>query len=244
MSRACVMAGWRDVPHLTKEAREKYSANYLPHQRDARTKGIPSLGSGAIYPVAEQQYVINPIELPDYWPRCAAMDVGWKRTAALWGAWDRESDRIYCYSEHYQGEQKPPIHATAIRARGSWIPICIDPSARGRSQEDGTKLYTQYSDLGLDLYLAERSLEAGTLEVLTRLSDGRLKVFQTLTQFLYEIRMYRRDEKGKIVKANDHLMDCLRYLVMGITTHAITKPTMHSADIGKYVGIVDRKAGY
>lgn len=244
MTRACVMAGWDDVPHLSEKDKETYAANYLPHQRDARTKGIPSLGSGAIYPVAEDQYVINPMEIPDYWPRCAAMDVGWKRTAGLWGAWDRESDCLYVYSEHYQREQKPPIHASAIRARGSWIPICIDPSSRGRSQEDGSTLYNQYSDLGLNLYLADRSLEAGTLEVLTRLTDGRLKVFQTLTEFLGEIRMYSRDEKGKIVKANDHLMDCLRYLVMGFTTHAITKPSMHAEDMSQYVGVGDRGIGY
>jgi hypothetical protein len=39
-------------------------------------------------------------------------------------------------------------------------------------------------------------------------------VFRTLQNFLSEYRLYRRDEKGRIIKAKDHLMDDLRYLVM------------------------------
>lgn len=243
MSRACVMAGWDDVPHLSEEDKVKYAANYLPHQKDARTKGIPSLGAGAIFPIAEGDYVVNPIELPPYWPRVAALDTGWKRTAALWGAWDRESDTVYCYSEHYLGEAKAPIHAAAIKARGDWIPIIFDPAARGRSQVDGQRLYSQYVDLELNMKPAQKAVEAGLLAVLTMLSEGRLKVFATLTNFLYEIRMYRRDEKGQVVKANDHLMDCLRYMCMSYRTHATTKPE-YTVQQTRYVGIGDRTAGY
>jgi hypothetical protein len=39
------------------------------------------------------------------------------------------------------------------------------------------------------------------------LSAGRIKVFRTLQRFKEEYRVYRRDEKGKVVKKNDHLMD-------------------------------------
>jgi hypothetical protein len=56
------------------------------------------------------------------------------------------------------------------------------------------------------------------------LSEGRIKVFKTLTNFLNEIRVYRRDEKGKVVKSNDHLMDAFRYLMMTGRNHAQTEP--------------------
>jgi hypothetical protein len=46
------------------------------------------------------------------------------------------------------------------------------------------------------------------------LSAGKLKVFESLKAWLEEFRMYRRDEKGQIVKANDHLMDATRYLIV------------------------------
>jgi hypothetical protein len=42
-----------------------------------------------------------------------------------------------------------------------------------------------------------------------------------------EIRLYRRDEKGKIVKDRDHLMDCARYLIMSGMARAMTEPVEH-----------------
>jgi hypothetical protein len=46
------------------------------------------------------------------------------------------------------------------------------------------------------------------------LALGRLKIFKTLQNFKTEYRVYRRDEHGALVKKNDHLMDCMRYLWM------------------------------
>jgi len=43
---------------------------------------------------------------------------------------------------------------------------------------------------------------------------GKLKVFNSLSNFYSEFRAYRRDKDGKVVKERDHLMDGMRYLVM------------------------------
>src|SRR5215467_13831811 len=87
MSKFVVMAGWDDVPHLDEQTKQDLYASIPPYQRDARSKGIPQLGSGAIYPVPESEIVCKPFEIPRYWPRAYALDVGWNRTAAIWGAW-------------------------------------------------------------------------------------------------------------------------------------------------------------
>jgi Terminase RNaseH-like domain len=209
-----VQATWDDVPHLSADAKEDLSRSYLPHERDARMRGIPSLGAGAIYPVPESEIVVPPFKIPHFWKCCYALDVGWNRTAALWAALDTETDVAYLVSEHYRAHAEPPIHAEAIKARGVWVPGVIDPAARGRSQRDGEALLTIYRQLGLRLTLADNSVEAGIYETWTRLSTGRLKVFSTLANFLAEYRLYRRDEKGKIVKENDHLMDDCRYICL------------------------------
>lgn len=215
MSRYVVMATWDDVPHLSDEDKRELLTSIPPYQRDARSKGKPQLGAGAIYPVSEDDVLVDPFEIPAHWPRAYSLDVGWKRTAALWGAVDRENGMAYLYSEHYMGEAQPSVHAAAIRARGAWMQGVIDPAARGRGQKDGEELLQNYIDLGLNLSPAVNAVETGLLECWQMLSAGRLKVFKgVLPNWLTEFRIYRRDEKGKIVKVNDHLMDCMRYWVM------------------------------
>ena len=228
-SRCVIMASWDDAPHLTDVMKSELLASIPPFQRDARSKGIPQLGSGAIYPVPESDFVVDDFAIPDHWPRAYGLDVGWNKTAAPFAAWDREGDIVYLYSEHYRGQAEPSIHAEGIRARGEWIPGVIDPASRGRSQQDGQQILQKYIDLGLDLDTAINAVESGIYEVWSRLSTGRLKVFKSMTSWQQEFRLYRRDEKGRIVKANDHLMDATRYLIMSGLARAKVKPAAKSA---------------
>lgn len=224
MTKWCIGIGWDDVPHLTEEDRRELMESIPPYQRDARVRGIPQLGSGVIYPVDPSVYEVDPFEIPPHWPRAYALDVGWRRTAAIWGAWDRDTDCVYLYSEHYMAEAPPQVHADAIRSRGDWIPGVIDPASSGSNQKDGTALRDEYANLGLDLSLADNTVEAGIHAVYRRLVSGRLKVFKTLSNFRSEVRLYRRDDKGKPVKERDHLMDSTRYLVMTGMGRAVTEP--------------------
>lgn len=226
--RLIVQCGWEDVPHLSAEAKAKLLAKLAPHQREARTKGIPALGSGAIYPVPESDIVMDDFLLPDHWPRAYGFDVGWNRTAGIWGALDREADVVYLYTEHYRGQAEPSVHATAVKARGAWIPGAIDPASRGRSQADGEQLLQSYTDLGLQLTPADNGVESGLYDVWERMSTGRLKVFKSCRNWLDEYRIYRRDDKGKIVKERDHLMDATRYLVKTGLSLARVKPRERS----------------
>ena len=203
-----------DCPHLGEDEKKQFLSVVPEWQRTAKKSGIPTAGVGAIYPVPEDAFVVKPIDLPDFWPRVYGLDVGWNRTAAMWAAWDRDTDTLYVYSEHYRGQAEPSVHADAIKARGAWIYGIIDKGARGRSATDGAQLITMYGNLGLKLLETKgKSPESGIQIVLQRLSAGRLKVFNTCQNFIKEFRLYRRDDKGAIVKTNDHLLDALRYLV-------------------------------
>lgn len=219
-----VLCTWDEVPHLSAEVKAELWKSIPPYQRDARSKGVPALGAGAIYPVPESDITVADFAIPAHWLRAYGLDVGWNRTAAVWGALDRQTDVLYLYSEHYRGEAEPSVHAAAVRARGEWIHGAIDPASRGRGQADGRQLFQNYLDLGLRLELADNGVESGLERMWNRLSSGRLKVFASLGQWLSEYRLYRRDDKGRIVKKMDHLMDATRYLESRVTEIAKTEP--------------------
>lgn len=241
-SRYTVSASWDDVPHLDEKTKAELLASTPPHLRDARAKGIPALGAGAIYPVPLSEVEVKPFAIPAYWPRGYALDVGWNCTAALWGAMNPADDTLYLYAEHKRGQEVPVVHAEAIKARGKWIKGAIDPAARGRAQNDGTKLIETYRALELHLVEANNAVEAGIYEVWQRLVTGRLKIFTTLMNLKAEYQIYRRDEHGKIVKAHDHLMDGMRYLVN--TWQQIASVQMPDRKFTGFTGAADTMAGY
>jgi phage terminase large subunit-like protein len=212
------VCGWDDVPHLSEKMKADMLASTPPQLREARSKGVPTVGSGLIYPVDMKIAVMDDIRLPNHYKKLYGFDVGWNNTAAVWGALDMDNDIIYIYSEYKLGQEKPPVHAAAIKARGNWMKGTIDPAARGRSQIDGEKLFLMYRAEGLKIFPANNAREAGIFEVWNRLTTGRLRIFKSCSMLLREFSLYHRDEKGQIVKTNDHLLDALRYLCMADKT--------------------------
>lgn len=240
-SKYLVQAGWDDVPHLDEKAKAELLASTPPHLREARSQGIPSMSAGAIYPVPIVDIEVSPFPIPKHWPRGYALDVGWKCTAALWGAKDPDSGVLYLYAEHYRGHELPAVHAAAIKARGDWIKGAIDPAARGRAQRDGEKLIAEYENLGLKLVVANNEVHAALDAIWELLVTGRIKVFSTLQSWKAEYRLYRRDEHGQIVKDFDHLMDAFRYLIRTWDAiAAVQAPKDRLIDPG---GAADRLAG-
>src|SRR5262249_10117706 len=66
-----------DVAHYTPEEKEQIAASYAAHEREARTKGVPTLGSGRIFPVTEELLASEQCDFPSHWPRIGGMDFGW-----------------------------------------------------------------------------------------------------------------------------------------------------------------------
>jgi hypothetical protein len=67
------------------------------------------------------------------------------------------------------------------------------------------------------------------------MSTGRLKVFRSMQQWLAEFRLYRRDERGRVVKDNDHLMDCTRYLESRLARMMVKPPVRQGVQYEKPV---------
>jgi hypothetical protein len=153
------------------------------------------------------------------------MDPGWNCTAVIWFAWDidhpyldRDNTVRYpavAYDEYYVGQEHPAVHAAAINLKGGrWCPGVIDPAAEKARGPDGERLIEAYRSLGLNVAKADNTVVSGLLTCWDALSTQKLRVFTTLVHWTKEVKLYRRDEKGEIMKKNDHLMDAMRYNVM------------------------------
>jgi Bacteriophage terminase large (ATPase) subunit and inactivated derivatives len=217
--RFIVGATWDDAPHLTEKVKAQQWASMLPYQRAARTKGIPQLGAGAIYPIDEDEIRIPDFAIPDHWWRGFGMDAGGgaKPTAAVFAALNPEDRVVYLTSVYKRASNEPSLHAAAIKERMTrptgWLwPGVGDASALILTQHDAQQLVHVYRRLGLDLYLPDKAVETGIADLWDLMVTGRFRVFASCLAWFEEFRMYRRDPRGRVVKSNDHLMDATRYL--------------------------------
>jgi hypothetical protein len=233
MAKTAIFLDMDDVPHLSGEEKKQILSGIPPWQRATRKSGIPGMGAGAIYPIPEQFMICEPFQIPDHWPRSYGLDPGWNCTAAIWFAWDIDNGGAVAYAEYYKGMCDPAVHVAAINKisgsgdieKGRWLPGVIDPAAQGIRGLDGELLIDAYRDLGLNVSKADNAVTTGLTKCWDMLSTQQLRIFNTLNNWRAEIRLYRRDDKGNIVKKNDHLMDAMRYNVMSGRSVAIVPPS-------------------
>ena len=235
--QALIRATWDDAPHMNHERREQMLAAIPAHQREMRSRGIPLMGSGLVYPVAESEILCDPFEIPSYWPRVCGIDFGIGHGfAGDWLAWDRDRDIVYeidCYRA--EGE-KMSEHVSQLNRRGNWIPVIWPHDGLNREKSSGEPLAELYRKEGANMWhepfsnppapgvdegKGGNSVEYGIEEILHRMQTGRWKTFRTLNKVLEEQRMYHRDD-GKIVKQFDDLMDARRYAALSLR-HATTQ---------------------
>ena len=236
--QALVRAGWDDAPHMTRERQEQKLGAIPAHEREMRTKGVPLMGSGLVYPVSEDVIRADGVQLQKHWPRIIGVDFGWEHSATLVAmAWDRDTDILYLYDAWKQSRALIEVHAQAIKSRGEWIPVSWPHDGLKHDTKSGKPMADLYRAMGVNMHQNPFSnppsvgqkegqggngVEVGVQEILSRIETGRFKVFSHLKEWFDEWRMYHRKD-GQIVKLNDDLMDATRYAVM-MRRHATTQP--------------------
>lgn len=219
--RLLVQMSIEDALHIDEAERARIIEGYPEHEREARTKGIPALGSGRVYPVSESVISVEPIPIPAHWPRICGIDFGWDHpTAVVWLAWDRDSDTVYLYDCYRAKQAIPAVHASAMRGRGPWIPVAWPHDGLAHDKGSGDQLAELYRKEGVNMLFTRaqfedgsNSVEAGIQRILGRMQGYRFKVFSHLVDWFEEFRMYHRKD-GLIAKHHDDLMDATRYAEM------------------------------
>jgi phage terminase large subunit-like protein len=211
-----------DVGHFDDKEKQRIIASYPKWEVDARTKGIPILGSGRIFPVEESKIVCEHRDFPSHWARIGGMDFGWDHPfAAVELVWDRDSDTVYV-SRCYRLKESTPIeHAAALRSWGKDLPWAWPRDGKRETLEGaGIALAEQYRTQGLSMLRDHAhfedgsvSVEAGLMAMLDRMRAGKLKVFKEHLDWWQEFRLYHRKD-GKVVKEGDDLLCATRYALM------------------------------
>lgn len=218
--RALVQMTIEDAEHIPAERRAEEIAKYPEHEREARVNGIPMLGQGLVFPIAESLIRCDPMPIPDSFRRIAGLDFGWDHPAAVaWLAWDTERDIVYVY-DAWRGEKtlrKDIASTILLRPEGAWMPIAWPHDGHQHDKGTGVKEAEAYARLGVKM-LSEHAAQAngsigtetGVADLLDRMRTGRFKVFSTLDVWFDEFRLYHRKE-GKIVRLRDDVLSATRY---------------------------------
>ena len=214
---------WDDAPHLDAETKAQLLEAIPEYQRDMRSKGIPVLGEGMIFPIAEEAIKCEPFAIPPHYKKLAAVDFGITHpTACVWTAYNPDSDTIYVYDTYKVEGELPAVHGAAITGRGKTIPIVYPHDGDNTEKGTGETLAQMYMNSGVKMIGrftnpdGTNHVEPGLMEMLERFRTGRLQVFDNLKPWFEEFRRYHR-KKGKIHKEFDDLMDATRYAAISVT---------------------------
>lgn len=193
-----------------------------------------ALSGELIYPEFDRNlHIVEPFNIPEDWSRWKAIDPGLRNpTAVLWAAVDKENS-IYLYDEYYVAEKTIQEHCKSIRNKENKQDVIslIDPASAGRNVVNKQSARDEFAKYGIFAKPADNDVEVGVNRVKQYLmrdevtEQPRLYFFSTLVNTIREITTYRweeitdaqaekKDSPEKPVKRNDHLMDCLRYILM------------------------------
>lgn len=223
-------ATWEDVDHLSRDDKDRLSQSYRVHERDARTKGIPMLGEGAVFPVPEEDIRCEPFRIPEHWARLKGCDFGIDHPAAGSEiAWDRDQDIIYVIDCYRKSGETASYHATWFNKANRHIPVAWPHDGMNREKSGGKQLKDSYREHGVNMLSrsarypkqpGEKEEKGGAQpvepivnEILERMLTGRFKVFANLSPWFEEFRSYHRKD-GKIVDKRDDILKSTMYCVM------------------------------
>jgi phage terminase large subunit-like protein len=190
-----------DAEHYTPEQRAAIIAAYPEHEREARAKGIPTLGSGRVFPIGEEAVAEDASEVPAHWPQIGGLDFGWDHpAAAVRIAWDRDADVAHVIACFRAREHTPLMFSGAVKPWGDWLPWSWphDGHASGGKfdAKDQQQLSQIYRDHGLNMLQTHamfndgtNGVEAGISMMLERMQTGRLKVARHLSDWWEEFRL-------------------------------------------------------
>lgn len=233
---------WDDCPHLTPEVQKRLLAGIPEWQHNVRMKGIPFMGSGAIFPYKESDICYDEL---DYDNPSLVINVGIDfgisndPSVLMYCIYDKNEDIYYIDEEVFLDdsfEARAPDNIARTILEGPYPNIeAIIPHDGGMKSENPmakAKLMEDYGFHNLNQARNPSSIIKGGKEasmtripgldwMALRMREGRLKVNRKCKHFLKEMGAYYYqtlpsgsvEPKGKM---GDHAIDAARYALMSL----------------------------
>ena len=214
--RALIQMDIEDAGHFSEEEREHVVAAYRPHERDARARGIPLLGSGKVFQIPQDVISVKPFDIPEHYALLGGIDFGYgdHPFGACRIAWDRDADIVYLTHAYKEAQPVPAIHVSALRPWGKDLRYAW-PHDGGRDWGGAGPVAEVYRKEGLRMMRSHSTFKEGGYSteacvqiLMSRMQTGRFKCFEHLDQFWNEVSMYHRKD-GLLVKKNDDIISAL-----------------------------------
>ena len=234
-SQFFMQKGWDDAPHMTDEKKERLLDQYPSYQRDMRSKGDPMLGHGRIYDIGDDYITCDPLaDIPDHWYVIRGMDFGWDHPQAHIQLYEDRDNGIFYVAKAWKARHTSANDAWGVvKEWGEAVPTAWpqDGLQHEKARDDAVQQKVHYQKAGFKM-LSEfatwppvsdgpgkmksggNSVEQGLYEIADLMRKGNFRFVRGLTDLFDEFRQYHRDEKGKVVKTKDDLLDAVRTAYM------------------------------
>lgn len=192
-------------------------------------------------------HVVAPFQIPPHWTRWMAYDYGYNTyAAAVWGAIDPITNRVYVYREFYETKMIVGKQAEVMKMMESDERVMMhlaDPSiwkAVGNAEtgELIAKIFMNHNIIFSPANNDRKAGKAAIHEALAPQADGlpRLQVFSSCVNFIrtfpnLPVDINRPEDID--TRSEDHLYDAVRYLLMNQRQGNIVEPVIPQAALDR-----------
>ena len=216
-----------DAKHISPERRSQMEESYLPHEREARIQGVPTLGIAKVFPVSIDSLMrtFNPDTDIKSWARwIVGVDFGYGHPfAAALCAWVHDLDEFFIVDGFRMERTEAFYHVKRIAGlcRGLRIPVSWPHDGHQHERGSGEAIADVYRRLGAPMLGTHAQNKGGGnhLEPAIEEMNGYMKrgcfiIASHMTELGEELLNYHRDEDYRIVPLRDDLISAVRYAFM------------------------------
>lgn len=224
--------GWSDAPHMTKEKRDRLREDLPSHMVPMREKGEPMLGHGLIFQLSEDFVQCDMPDIQPSWFVIDGMDFGDDHPQAHVKLIEDRDNGMFYVTNAYKARKTSANDAWgAVKRWAEGIPTAWphDGLQGEKGRDNAKQLKDHYVNAGFNMLANHatwtaggNSVETGLFEIGDLMRKGLFKIVRGVPHIMEEYRSYHREEvkngpgatRFQIVKANDDILDAVRYAYM------------------------------